>query len=342
MRKPVTVGSVLLLVGITLLPLSSGLAQSVNPVARLMNGTSEQASSRPFRRFSGRDGTWAWLQKSGYQTTLLAQRPQGSEVQIASGRDWDELAVDGETVWILEKSAGRGALLRVALTPGAVPERVRAGLQDPGALLAQDGRLYWLEATATRVGAPAYIPALAPMLRLWVREANGATNSLGNWSGGSNVLQAAGDHDLIGVANGAVWARIRRLDSTEFVKFPLSGAEAERVAGAAGEQQAILRDGLLYWTAPSTEAAAGGLISIRRLSPRGSELVTDWLPADGLPLAVGKELYYASDQLFRVSATGELPQPLQPLRGSRAVTDGASLVLLNDAVGPTRLDAQPE
>lgn len=340
MRRRFHIGSILVITGIALVPWSAGVAQILYGDTRV--APTRKASDRPRRTFSGQDGTWAWLQRYGVRDTLLGRRQQGGEFQIATGRDWEELAVDGETVWILERSGSAGSLLRVTLAPGANPLTVRAGLREPGGLLAQNGRVYWLETDLPPSGTPTYVPTTGPTLRLQVREKSGAVRTLGTWPGGSDIRRVAAAGDLIGEAGGAVWVRVRRSGSTELVRFPLAGSGPERVAGVLGIQQAVLRGTELFWTAPSPEAAQAGRVSVYRLGSKGPELVTDWLPKEGTLLPTTGGIYYAQDQIYRVATPGRLPRPLRQIRADRTATDGTSVVLLTDSVAPSPLTLQPE
>lgn len=340
MRRRFHIGSILFIIGGALVPWSAGVAQ-INYDSHLITPT-RKASDRPRRTFSGQDGTWAWLQRYGVRDTLFGRGQQGGEFQIATGKDWEELAVDGDTVWVLERNGSVGSLLRVALTPGANPQTVRTGLHEPGGLLAQNGRVYWLQTDLPSSGTPTYVPTTGPMLRLQVREKSGAVRTLGAWPGGSDIQRVGAAGDLIGEAGGAVWARVRRRCSTELVRFPLTGSGPERVVGALGTQQAVLRGTELFWTAPSPEAAQAGRVSVYRLGSKGPELVTDWLPKEGTLLSAAGGIYYAQDQLYRVATPGGLPRPLRQIRADRTATDGTSVVQLTESMAPTRLTLQPE
>jgi hypothetical protein len=321
----------LLFVGALVVPLSGSRAQVFRVPA-----VSTEGDHRPQRPFTGKAGRWVWLQQFSKQSTLFFQEGAGAGVQIASGSDWVEVALDGDAAWVLQRQGGRGALLRVPLRASSRPQEVRAGLADPGGLLAQEGRLYWLERRPGSSKAPAYIPAVGPMLQLMVREASGAVRALGVWPAGTEAISGPGAGDLLGVQDGALWARVRRLSSTELVRFPLSGGDPERVASEAGGQTGLVAGGEVYWTAPSAEGVSAGLVSVRRLHGSTPESVTDWLPGAGSLLAADGALYYAADRLYRLPARLAPSVPLREISSGRVETDGHSLLLVRDQ-GPEPL-----
>jgi hypothetical protein len=149
---------------------------------------------------------------------------------------------------------------------------------------------------------------------------------------------------VVGELGEDVIVRVRRLASTELVRFPLGSADPQLVASSSGAQQAAVFRSALYWTAVSAEALGTGLRSLHRLtgSSSSSEALTDWLPGDGALLSTENELYYAADQLYAMPRSLALATPMREIPAGRAETDGRTLVLLNDTAGPAPLAAVTE
>jgi len=257
--------------------------------------------------------------------------PHQQPAVVARGAGWTDLALSGGDCFIL--SRGQGTLLRVPLQAGASPVVAASGLAQPNGLFAAGDTLYWLE-TATAPGSVlAFVPTAGPMLRLRMRDGAGAIRTISDWPGARGLATLPGS-DIVGATPTEVYARVIRPASTEFVRFRLPSGEAERVAIESGSQHAVVREGQLYWTAPSDEAASDAAVAqVRRPAEDGGvETVAEWLPAPGVLLARPDGTWYASSQLYR------LPRKLGPaeIRGSfrarRVATDGARVILLD---GPT-------
>src|SRR5262249_2509734 len=138
------------------------------------------------------------------------------------------------------------------------PTEVASGLQRPGGLFARDGRLYWLEVTGGVEPGLAFLPAAGPIASLRCREPSGQVRTVGACPAGA-IFQVpeesgAGPGDIVGVAEGAVIARLRRVASTELVRFPIPSGSPARLATEPGVQFSALAGSELYWTAPSEEA----------------------------------------------------------------------------------------
>jgi hypothetical protein len=314
-------------------PLSLTHAQLYTPVAR-----PSAPSHRPMRLFSGKDGKWVWLQQLGNQSFLYLRDRSGPPAQIASGREWVEVVLDGDTVWILERRRSRSAILKLAASPGNTPSIVFDGLSDPGGLHVANGRVHWFERIQTNPEAPTWVPAAGPILRLTVGEAAGKTRVVGEWPGGTGSSGQPGAGDIIGELEGAVWTRIRRMSSTELVRFPVDRRAPELVASIEGVQSAKLAESAVLCTAPSTEAAVNGLLSVRRYSSSGLALITDWLPGGGDLVPAGGDVFYSGAHLYRLPTRLAAPEPLRVLRAGRVDSDGSNLVLLTETGEPSQLD----
>jgi hypothetical protein len=248
-----------------------------------------------------------------------------------------EVVLEGNAAWILQRRANKGALLRVEIGANRSVDVVKGDLHDPGGLQVQNGRVYWLERTQPVGFGPGYLPASGPTLRLTRREASGVVSALGAWPGGPDADCAPGAEDVIGELEGAVWVRVRRLSSTEFVRFPLAGGAPELAFGEPGAQHGVIWKSQLHWTAPSAEAPSAGLVSVRRLESGTPVGISDWLPGDGQLLTAEGRLYYAAGQLYRLPPRLAQAEPLRAIPAGQVGTDGVGLVLLTDVGGPEAL-----
>src|SRR5205085_3032398 len=97
------------------------------------------------------------------------------------GRNWADLAVDGDTAWLLEREGVKGALLRVSLSPGMAPMVERPGLDRPSGLWAGGGRVCWVEMPPPASPGLEFVPPAGSIARFFLREASGQVRSLAEW-----------------------------------------------------------------------------------------------------------------------------------------------------------------
>lgn len=294
--------------------------------------------------FAADGDRWAWLKRAGTSVELLAGGPGGARTSIAKGRGWTEVALEGESAWLLRKEGTRGALLKIQLAPGGREETVLDSLLSPGALRAHAGRVYWLEMPPSQPRF-AFVPTAGSITRLKCREASGETRELGAWPGGGPDGPAAGD--LIGFTSDAAFVRIRRLTSTELVRLPLAGGAPARVAAENGTPSAVIHAGSLYWTAPSPEAMPESLLEcVRRLPLTGESgtapVVADWLPPVGTLISVGDSVYDLAEGLYRIPARPGAAAFLRRAHSGRAASDGSHAVLLDEGEDPAAVPVRAE
>jgi len=303
--------------------------------------------------FSGTPDGWAWLKGGAGDTALYTGGPGKAPVLVANGRGWQEVAVDGTQLWVLRGDGERGALLQLSSVPGSSPKEVLDNLQRPGGLFAQGGRLYWLEVRSGLEPGLAFLPAAGPIAQLRCREASGEVRTVGEYPageiGGRGEKAGAGPGDIVGAMPGAVVVRLRRLVTTEFLRFPLPAGPPSRIAGEPDLQDGALSGNELYWTAPSEEATPDAALRCARharVDAPGAvpATITDWLPGSGTLLALDGAAYYAASSdmgLYR------LPHALAPAEFVREVrggstSDGQSVVLLQAGEAPVAVPARAE
>jgi hypothetical protein len=285
------------------------------------------------RSFAGGPSSWIWLREQGGDRVLMAGSGAGEAREVARDPGLTEVALSGADYWVLSPTAG--LLLRGRVGAAEPPTAVVTGLRSPGGLLAADGGAYWLEKRGGESPLAAFVPAVAGVLSVRSLTAAGQTATLGEWHGAG---AAPAEGDLIGVTPEAAYLRIRRRDSTEFVRLPRDGAAGRRVAAEVGAQEGLLVGGRLYWTAASPEATpSAGVRAVRREGPAGPEAVSDWLPATGTLLTLSGRPYYAARRLYRLPPTFGASVAGGAIPGfGRVVAAGDELISLSGAV-PQRL-----
>lgn len=283
-------------------------------------------------------GKWAWLKHAGDEVELFRGGPDAAPKSLGKGAGWSEICLSGDELWLLNRSGSQAELLHSA--GGAPPVSTLKGLPGAGGLYAAEGRLFWLESTPPAPMSATFVPAADATDRLRVREASGQVRTLAEWPGG----QAGQPGDVMGVAGGQVYFRLRRAASTEFLRVPLSGGDWERVAVANGDQQGLLMDGTLYWTAPTEESnRIDTLRCVRRLTASGAtETLTDWLPGSGELQPGPRAPYYLAHGFD--SALYQLPEHLDQstlvrAAPARAALDGDRLIDLESPSAPTIVPA---
>jgi hypothetical protein len=284
--------------------------------------------------FAAGNGRWVWLYATPDQVELRTETTRGSTSTLATGSGWTEVALAGDEAWIASPKEGK--LLRVSLRGGGAPQVGVEGLSDPGGLLVQGDALYWIEETTPKELALLFLPSAGPTARLCRRDAAGTITRSEPVPAGP---EGPGPGDVLGMTDQGVFARIRRPTTTEFVRFPRQDGPPQRLAGVQGAQEAILKDGQLYWTGHSEEATPdSGLSALYRLGRDGKpELWTDWLPGAGHLAILGGQLYNASHYVYRVLGKLEPPEVTGTVPGYQVVGDGEGLVQLDGDRPPLRV-----
>lgn len=315
------------------LSLSLARAQAPPGAAAPAGGGTTAPKPPPVIQLAASGGHWAWLKHAGEEVELLRGGPGANPTVVGRGLGWTEVAQDGENIWVIHRTGDSGELLQSRA--GAAPASVLQKLSRPGGLFAAEGRVFWLESVPPADPRMAFIASGDSLSRLRVREASGADRTLGEWPGG---LEGA-PGDVLGVLNGAVYVRLRRFASTEFLRVPLSGGETERIAAEEDRQEGLIANGSLYWTAPTEEAnQPHGLRCVRRTQATGEpETVTDWLPGLGV-LAAGTSgpCYLANGpnpDLYQLPSHLDTATVIRRVSG-RAVLDGSQLILLDGPSAP--------
>ena len=285
-------------------------------------------------QFVASAGKWAWLKRAGEESELFRGGPSTAPNSLGKGKDWSEIALAGDDLWLLSRSGEHAELLHSMA--GAAPVSTLKDLPDAGGLYAADGRLFWLESAPLGPMTGAFVPAADATGRLRVREATGAVRTLAEWPGG----QIGRTGDVIGVANGQAYVRLRRSASTEFLRVPLAGGEWQRLAAESDTQQGVLIGDTLYWTAPTEESnQIHGTRCVRRLTASGGvETLTDWLTSNGDLHPGPRTPYYITNHIE--PSLLELPDHLGEARVVRpappqAALDGDQLINLDGPTAPS-------
>lgn len=279
--------------------------------------------------FSADGSLWHWLVQAGEEVEILTGHPDERATRLSAAAGLTEIALDEQSVWLLQRQGARGALLKLART-GGTPVVELSNLAAPAGLCVVGRRVFWIETHAPAVPGLLNIPAAEARNVVRVREEDGTVRDLGTMVGG----RPAANGDLQGMAD-QICARLRRIGSTEFYLADLRQPGLRRAAVEEGTQQALLDERGLVWTAPSEEASdPTALRCLRRAQGNGSSAtVTDWLPAHGQLLRRGSDLLYASLNLHRIPDSGE-PVYVADLPPGEVTTDGERVVVLDPKSGP--------
>jgi hypothetical protein len=240
------------------------------------------------------------------------------------------VAQDGADLWLLGRSGAGAVLLRLPREGEAPPVEVARIAGAAGGLLAQEGKVFWLELSAAADPGLAFVPPLGGRLHLRCRDTDGRIRALLDRPAAEAAKPGAGD--LVALSGGQLYLRLRSASGTELLSVPAQGGPATGIAGETGTQQALLWNGRLVWTAPSEEATPeSGIFCLRRLPATGApELVAEWLPANGNVLSAAEGLLYVSiDDLYRLPERPGAPVFLHKIEGGQVVSDGRSLVRLH-------------
>lgn len=283
--------------------------------------------------FAGANGNWAWLTQVGDKDTLLFVAPAGQEgKEVARGQGWTSVALEGDTTWIAAPKGNAGALLRVG--EGGTPEEAVRCNGKPSGLRVQNDRLYWAERRVATPEAPSFIPTLSDQVVVRVREKDGQVRDLASWPAGADPKSAIQLPEVVAVSESALYLRVPRLYSTEFVEIQLAGGEPKRIAIEAEVQYGALYRGVFHWTARSREATLDvGMRRVSRFNGAEAEVVAEWLPASGSLVAMEDALYYVAEGVYRIPDKLAMPKRLGRADATRGALDPKGLVLIDPPGG---------
>ncbi|MGQ9732180.1 MAG: hypothetical protein ACUVX8_13030 [Candidatus Zipacnadales bacterium] len=204
---------------------------------------------------------------------------------------------------------------RVLLIPrlGGTPKVLADDLSLPTGLAVGEGQVFWSETTLAAVPHAPHIPiAQAWSVIKSVPLVGGEARPVAYLSSEARGMQG----ELLGVQRGCLYM-VHRIDEQNapgwsvIRAIPLDGRTPESWATEQGLQTGLLREGWLYWTGASDEAAYPVYSrTVRRKSLSGeaaSETLTDWLPPDGRLCWAGGHLY-----LGAMDGTWRVPEKLSP------------------------------
>ena len=306
------------------------LARAQGPAAP-GTGQPSAAASHPERRaFSGAEGRWAWIKGTGAESELHVGGPNTPGQLRAKGAGWTEVAQDGADIWLLGRAERGAVLLRLPREGNAPPTEVTRIENLSGGLLVQGGQAFWLELSQAADPGLAFVPPLGARIRLRCREADGRVRTLLDRPAAEGAAPGAGD--LVALAGGQLYLRLRSATGTELLSVRPSDGTLSWIAGESGTQEALLANDRLVWTAPSAEATPeSGIRCVRRLtSGSAPDLVAEWLPPNGR-LVVAEEGLGVVDgeNLYRLPSRLGPPTFSRKVTSGRIVSDGRSLVLLS-------------
>ena len=257
------------------------------------------------------DGAWYWIEGAGTPAARLVRAVGPAVTALVSGEQVRSFAVgEGKVAWI----AGEGRRWSISTVPldGSGKQTVWSGEKEPRGLCLADRRIYWLEQVPALIPGLGPLPPLESTIRVVAMPLEGGTlASIGS------VMELRGDQ-IAGVRDGQVYVVASRptlQNATTIYRVPISGGVARRVVGETGAQHALLtRNGTLYWTAPSMEAAQVNTIACIRRLGRDDLPVTleDWVPGGGNLYESTGGTYYVDGSFrplaWRVTEGKALPQ----------------------------------
>lgn len=304
------------------------LARAQDPAAP--GGAPAAAPRSELRAFSGSAGQWAWIKDKGSESELYVGRPGEAGRIRAKGAGWTEVAQDGADIWLLARAERGGVLLRLPREGNAPPAEVTR-IEDPsGALLVQGGQVFWLELSQAADPGLAFVPPLGARIRLRCREADGRIRTLLDRPAAEGATPGAGD--LVGLAGGQLYLRLRSATGTELLSVRTSDGMQSWIAGESGTQEAQLANDRLVWMAPSAEATPeSGIRCVHRFTPGGApELMAEWVPPNSSLVVTAEGLGVLDrDDLYRLPSRLGPPTFLRKVTSGKLVSDGRSLVLLS-------------
>ena len=292
-------------------------------------------SARPVA-FAVLGDRWAWIRHFDTKRDLKIAARGGGGATGADG-DWSAVGGVGDSFFAGKRVGSQWKLVRIPAA-GGEPSLEAPALGEPTSILGSGSELLVAELKADAAGDLLSTPGAGT--RLSVRACTPDLKTLRTVveiPSGMPVEAEPLSQDLLGVADGNLYLRVRRPLSTEFHRAPLAGGPSVRLAGEYGPQQGALFGGRLYWTASSEESGTiRGLRCVRTLAPDGATVtLTDWLPGIGTLTAVEPGgVRYVGDQVYAIPTRFGMSNRLQRAQTAAAATAGSSLVLFDFAANP--------
>lgn len=257
-----------------------------------------------------KDGAWYWLEGAGTPASRLMRANAGDLKPVAAASGISAYSVaGGKLAWNAKE--GNQWTISVASFEGSDKRVLWTGAREPKGICLIEDRVYWLEDLPPSVPKSGPLPPLDASVQMvsMSLSANGGQPVI------TPLLEAQGAQ-VLGARDGQVYVVAQRptpLNVTTIYRIGLKEGTAHRLVGETGQQSALLtKEGVLYWTAPSREAADTGTITcIRRLSKEEKpETLDDWMPPRGHLFETDKGIYYID---------GANVQGAWPVTGQRAL-----------------------
>lgn len=247
---------------------------------------------------------------------LWLERPRGADTPggglyaLDDGADQPVCLYSGPRVIAFAPAGDRVLALGVTGNAGSVLSIPRSGgearllatpLERPGSIASSDGVAYWTEGREAILDHVPHVPVANP--RTLIRSA-----AVGGHAATRTVVAFEADGDspddkLLGVDRGRLcwldrfgerysggWAAVRRV-ATE------GGVTETLTTERSVTNDAVLDEGVLYWTAPSEDAGRPQAFRCVRCVPVSGgepETLTDWLPSLGQLARSDRKTYYGS------------------------------------------------
>jgi hypothetical protein len=229
-----------------------------------------------------------------------------------------------ERVLALTVSDGGGAVVSVPRSGGEA-QTVASLSGQPGDVVGSEGLAFWTERREPILDYVPHVPAVMPRTLIRSAAIDGASPARTVTVSDSDIADPT--DTLLGVDGGRLWW-LDRFGSrysggwAAIRSVPVEGGVAETLVTLRWvTNDALLDDGVLYWTAPSEDAGHPSFFRcVRRAAMPGGEpeTLTDWLPAMGQLARADGWTGWAS-----VSGVWIVPERLGPPRvlpGSEATT----------------------
>jgi hypothetical protein len=286
-------------------------------------------------RFVGGGAGWAWLRTGAEKSKLYTAPPDGSAQVVAEGAGWTDLAAEGNTLWVADGKSG--TILEVPGAASSTPKALVEKLSEPGGLAVKGGTLYWAERIVSPTARYPWVPTTGPRIRISSRNSAGAIQQLGECPAAAGPFSPGpGDIQL---ASDAIYLRVRRPATTEFLRFPLAGGAPTRVAIEPDVQQAVAAGSDLYWSAPSPETSeTAHVVAVKRWGPgKPATMLCDWLPGDGRMVLLNGVPHWVAVNLYSFPTSPGQPTIVKRLGWMAKDSDGSRVVDLVDPRGPRTL-----
>jgi hypothetical protein len=287
-------------------------------------------------------GVWYWIKHvDKLHDVLVRVDDSGSEHPVSYAEQITDFTVGSERLFVISRNDKTWRATLSDMNGGNARDAWSGADQPHGAFMAGD-IVYWLRLKPAAVPDAGAFPPLGPQLELISTSvANGESRVV------STILEPEGVA-VIGVHQGDVWVSAHRtgVPGVDTVyRVPASGGPSERIVGETGRVSAVLTPtGVLYWTAPSTEAQNIDQVwCVRKRDASGTvETLTDWLPGRGRLFDTRIGICYidgsALPSVWPITTHLTLPRPLPLAAGYVAVAAGENDLLLK-SVRETGVDA---